>query len=217
MLHGMLDHLVLATPDVDSTSDWFAATTGVHPSVGGPHVGRGTRNTLCSLDDDTYLEIIGPDPDQDEPPTPRPFGVDHVTSPTLVTWCVHVHGISSVVDHWARRGLVFTEPAPMSRRVPGGLLEWSLAYPTIDNPGGIVPFVIDWGNSEHPAAVSARGCALARLSATHPEPEAVARWLHIIGAELDVVEGPQASLHATIEGPGGSIDLPGPQAEWTRH
>ena len=80
-----LDHLVLATPDLQATARWLERATGVTPSPGGPHIGKGTHNVLCSLGHASYLEIVGPDPDQVAPEGGRPFGIDALTEPATMS------------------------------------------------------------------------------------------------------------------------------------
>ena len=81
-----LDHLVLATPDISATAAWVEERTGIRASPGGQHVGKGTRNMLCSLSTTSYLEIVGPDPEQPTPSDPRPFGIDGLREPRLMAW-----------------------------------------------------------------------------------------------------------------------------------
>lgn len=201
----MLDHLVLATPDLDATSAEVAAATGVTPSVGGPHVGRGTRNELCSFGRDTYLEIIGPDPDQPPPAEPPPFGIDRLSERGIVTWCAKATDLGALVDRAAAAGLSMIGPEAMQRQAPEGLLSWELALPAFDIEGGILPFFIDWADSPHPSTTSAPGLTLSDLTGTHPDPARVGATLDLFGVSVPVVEGPAAGLSATLAGPAGSI------------
>ncbi len=137
-----LDHLVYATPDLDKTVDWIAELTGVRPVEGGPHIGLGTRNHLLGLGELRYLEIIGPDPEQPESDTPRPFGIDDLTGPRLAAWAVRAADIESRVARSRTLGYDPGPIEPLARRTPeGDLLRWRLTVPYET----VVPFLIDWG------------------------------------------------------------------------
>ena len=82
-----IDHLVYAVADLDAGIDDFAASTGVRPAMGGAHVGLGSHNALVSFGS-CYLELIAPDPNQPEPPGPRPFGLDELIEPGFVAFAV---------------------------------------------------------------------------------------------------------------------------------
>ena len=85
-LLAQIDHLVYATPDLDLGVKTIETILGVRATPGGQHPGMGTRNALAALGPASYLEIIGPDPDQPKPTSPRRFGLDELTAPRLTTW-----------------------------------------------------------------------------------------------------------------------------------
>ncbi|GHE86410.1 hypothetical protein GCM10017786_17320 [Amycolatopsis deserti] len=200
-----LDHLVYATPDLAGTVADLRGR-GIDLVPGGPHPGRGTRNHLAGLGDGAYLEVIGPDPEQDAPEGPRWFGIDDLTGPRLVTWAVRVPDLAGALARSRTAGYPFGEALPMSRRRPDGvLLSWSLAFPLED--GGVVPFLIDWQDSPHPADALPGGVTLVSLTGVHPDPGLVAGPLAALGAALTVVTGPGPRLEAVLATPGGEVVL----------
>ena len=151
----MLDHVVLSAPDLRRAVADFAARTGIEPTRGGSHPGLGTANFLVGLGADAYLEIIGPDPGQPTPTTRRPFLVDQLRTPRVVTWAVRTGDLDAAVSAARDRGYDPGVPRAMSRESPtGDLLRWRLTPPRPDYEAGLVPFLIDWGATEHPTARS---------------------------------------------------------------
>jgi catechol 2,3-dioxygenase-like lactoylglutathione lyase family enzyme len=192
-----LDHLVYATPDLDESVRLIAKLTGVRPVEGGSHLGLGTRNHLLGLGELRYLEIIGPDTEQPEPERPRPFGIDGLTGPRLAAWAVRAADIEARVARSRTLGYDPGPIEPLSRRTPEGEeLRWRLTIPQDDVE--VVPFLIDWGRTPHPAR-HLPVVPLTSLTAAHPEPGAVRERLRALGVELDVREG-DAGLTAIIGG-----------------
>ena len=211
-----LDHFVLATPDLAGTTAAVGAALGVTPSAGGVHVGMGTRNTLLALGDGRYLEIIGIDPEQPSPATPRPFGIDGLREARLITWATRTTDIDSTLAAAIAAGYDPGSARAMQRATPTGeVLSWRLTMTTVgSSPAGepmvgIVPFVIGWGSTTHPSTTCAQGARLVSFAATSPTPSAVAAQLQALGVAslLTLVEGPVAGLRAIIEGPGGTYPL----------
>lgn len=203
----MIDHLVLATPDVAATAAAIATDWGLSLTAGGAHVGRGTRNELTGLGGATYLEVVGPDGDQPTTPFARPFGVDDLAAASLVAWCARPpHPLDDVVAACAERGIDLGAPSAMSRARPDGvLLEWRLTFPLLDPPHlGTVPFLIDWQSSPHPATTLPHQCTLQSLQLCHPQADLIRAVLAEIGIDerVEVAEGP-AALAATILTPAG--------------
>ncbi|WP_406413224.1 VOC family protein [Streptomyces sp. NBC_01614] len=188
---ALLDHLVLVTPDLSATVADFARRTGVTPAPGGVHVGLGTRNYLVSLGDMSYLEIIGPDPEQSAPGAPHPFAVDALAVPRTVTWAISPPDLDAAIAGARAQGY---DPGPaqsMSRLRPDGtLLEWRLTDGDDAHPSGLVPFLIDWSATVHPTASDLPSTPLLSLSATAPEPDEIRPLLSALGTDLDLTTGP---------------------------
>ncbi|USQ84126.1 VOC family protein [Streptomyces phaeoluteigriseus] len=200
-----LDHLVLATRDLAATVAEFTRRTGVAPAPGGVHVGLGTRNYLVGLGGCAYLEIIGPDPDQPAPTGPRPFGLDGLDTPRTVTWAVSPSDLDAAVATARARGYDPGEVRRMSRLSPDGtLLEWRLTDGGAPHPSGLVPFLIDWGDTTHPSASGLPVTPLLELTASAPDPGEVRALLTALGTDLAVSEGP-AGFSYTLDTPNGPV------------
>jgi hypothetical protein len=213
MMDVMIDHLVFASNDLPSASATVVTLLGVAPTPGGHHVGKGTYNELLSLGGATYLEVIGPDPQQAAPDGPRPFGIDGLAGPALVAWCVRPRRpLAQIVEQARTAGIELGDVSAMSRRRPDGvLLEWELTLPQLAGPFGLaLPFMIDWGESAHPTDSLPAAVDLVELTVAHPRSDALRAALDIIGVGTSVtVEEGTMALRATITSPRGEISLTG--------
>ena len=203
-----VDHLVYATPDLAAGVERVERLLGVKAVPGGQHPGGGTRNALIRLGDETYLEIIGPDPDQPKPPRPRRFGIDELKAPRLVTWAVKGTDLDSIVKTAKSHGLDPGQVQSGSRKRPDGvLLSWRLTVSPVLTVDGIVPFFIDWGETPHPASALPKGCTLVALRAEHPDANRIQAGLTALGLNLRVDTGSAPALIATIRTPKGDVEL----------
>jgi Glyoxalase-like domain len=207
-LLARIDHLVYATPDLNAGIEAIEKLTGVRATPGGQHPGRGTRNALIALGPTSYLEIIGPDPDQTAPPHPRPFGIDGLKAPRLARWVVQAQNLEQLAAEASRKGIQLGEVTAGKRQRPDGvLLTWRYTDPLVDLADGLVPFFIDWGDSPHPAAAAAKGLTLIALQGEHPDAARVGKILTSLGLDLPLRTGPAPALIATVESPRGRVEL----------
>jgi Glyoxalase-like domain len=212
MMVRMIDHLVFASNDLPATSAAIAELVGTMPTPGGHHVGHGTYNELLSLGGATYLEVIGPDPEQPVPDGPRPFGIDSLSRPALVAWCVRpTRPLAEIIDEARAAGIELGDVAAMSRRRPDGvLLEWRLTFPQLTGRFGMaLPFMIDWADSSHPTDTLPSAVQLIGLDVAHPDARALRTAFGIIGITtgVDLREEPQPALRARIATRAGEITL----------
>lgn len=207
----MIDHLVYAAPDLAAAVDDLNRRLGISLSPGGQHVGLGTRNYLADLGGGAFLEVIGPDPDQPDPADGRPFGVDFLSEPRLLTWAARVDALDDTVRRVQQRGYDLGPVTAMSRdRDNGDRLIWRLVVPP-DAPefGGLVPFLIDWGSSPHPAETATRGLRLVSLTGLHPDVPRVEERLALFDVQQDISVRPasEPALLALLHTPTGEVEL----------
>ncbi len=207
-LLSTVDHLVYATPDLQHGIETIEKLFGVRATPGGQHPGRGTRNALVSLGPGIYLEIIGPDPAQAQPSLPRPFGIDDLKEPRLVTWAAKGRNLESFANEAGRSGVKLGQVIDGSRRrTDGVMLSWRYTDPRTVVSDGVVPFFIDWGQTPHPSSTAAPGVSLIGLRAEHPDPGPVQNALGKLGLDLRVQRGPRPALIATVNSPRGRVEL----------
>ncbi len=212
-----LDHLIVTVPDLDAGVAVVEEATGLRAVSGGSHPGRGTANCLLGLsptgwadDARTYLELLGPDPQQDPPADGRLALDAHLaTAPTLQTWAIHPPAFLAKVAAANTAGIDFGEVRDMSRETPDGdLLEWRLTSRSPLPAAGTQPFLIDWGESHHPAEASLPRLELLDFAIETPEVDATRSALEVLGAgDTRVVEGPEPRLRARMRGPGGVLEF----------
>jgi hypothetical protein len=203
-----VDHLVWGGRDLEQEIDRLEALIGVRATPGGRHLGQGTRNALIGLGRSMYLELIGPDPSQAPLPGPRWFGLDDLTTPHLITWAAKGVDLEQRADAARRAGLELGEVRRGQRQQSDGqMLSWRLTYPDMGHGDGLVPFLVDWGRSSHPAQHAPGGAELVELRAEHPDAAVIGQLLEHLGIELRVSPGPARALIATLETPRGRVEL----------
>ena len=199
----LIDHLVYAAPDLAAAVADVEQRFGVRAQPGGKHIGLGTHNALLALGARTYLEIIAPDPGQPEPSTARPFGVDGPHRAGLVSWALACDDIDAAVARARSRGYDPGEVAGGQRAAPDGtVLRWRLALSAM--AGGLIPFLISWGDAEHPARSAPPGLTLEAFHLEHPDPPSLASVLIALGADVEIRAAGAAAFVARLSGPNGS-------------
>jgi hypothetical protein len=204
-----IDHIIWATPDLDGCVKGFAQMTGVEPRIGGSHPGLGTRNALLSLGSKLYLEIIGPDPEQDLTDT---YGgvFARLTAPGMFTLAARSDELAETQRTLAEVGLNSPAPFEMGRKLPnGGTLSWRIMAHA---PGGAhgweFPFFIDWGTvPAHPAEDSPKGCSIARFAALGPDAAGLERAYRAVGLDMRVKRAMRPGIETVLDTPKGEVVL----------
>ncbi|MGI9204587.1 MAG: VOC family protein, partial [Woeseiaceae bacterium] len=93
------------------------------------------------------------------------------------------------------------------QQADGSMIEWQLTDPYVMPMNGAIPFLIDWGNTPHPAQTAPTAGKLTSLRIEHPHPCRVRAALSALQAEVDVVKAVKFRLSANIQTAGGAIVL----------
>lgn len=203
----MLDHLLLAVSDLERGLAYVAGRSGVQPAIGGSHPRWGTRNALIALGARQYLEIIAPDPAQDQLAERYTF-LRQLDRPRLWTWAAATTDIAALAERLQALGVAHTGLQEGSRARPDGrVLRWQTLHlsETFDS---VLPFFIQWHpDSPHPSSDSPSGCTLEAFALEHPQPERVSRVLQPLALDVSVHAGPAPRLKATLLTPRGRVEF----------
>jgi hypothetical protein len=181
-------------------------TLGVEPVDRGAHPGQGTRNILFAMDDDRFLEVLGPDPKQ---PQSRAPSLRRLVEGALWWWAARSDApLDDVRDAFAMRGVDVGPIEPGARIRPNG--EW-LSWETFDPAPAFVPalpFVIRWNDGPPVRARSPR-CRLRSLRLLDPDPATLGTIVDEVGLAdaVSVERGGACGVRAVVSGPAGSLEL----------
>jgi len=201
-----VDHLVWYCPDLEAGARYFADLMGCEPAYGGVHPGEGTRNSLVALGDSTYVEILARDPAQPVDCLDSELGT--LTGEGLYHWAVGCVELERVREQGLAAGLEASALTEGGRRLPDGRwLGWRLLGFRNHGLGALVPFFIDWMESDHPAKSAPRGASLLGMKALSPDPERVRAVYRALGLDIPVTAGSAPGVLAVVSGPNGTHEL----------
>jgi hypothetical protein len=195
---------LIATPDLETGRDYAENLFGERPVIGGSHPGQGSRNALLGLEDDTYIEIIAPDPAQ---PSDLPLSrfLAALEAPAFAWWCARCDELDALRDILLAAGLDAGHIEPWSRQVPDGPpLRWRLLMPDERRLGAALPFFISWDDMErHPARHLPVVGRLSQFSIEHPQ----AAVLRMLPPGIESTAAAGKAVSATIEAETGAVTL----------
>lgn len=198
MPHG-IDHLVYACANLERGMDEIEQLLGVRPVPGGRHSDFGTHNALLSLGPETYLEVIARDPDSMVTAYSALADLPEDQKSCLKTWVLRTQNIVQLASTANAAGIVIGAAQSGSRDAPdGSKISWQLTDHNAMPMDGAIPFLISWGDTQHPASVVPRGGSLLDLTIEHPEPDHVHEALSVLGVDLEVSQADKFKLLASI-------------------
>ena len=181
--------------DLDQGMEWAADTFGVAAAYGGEHIGMGTRNALMSLGS-TYLEIIAPDPAQEQVEGSMGAKFSALSEGGMVTWAAE-GDLHAIVEKLGALDVSTHGPNRTQRKTQSGdVLIWDLLFPIGSAHGGRMPFFIDWLECTNPKDTNPKAGDFQTLAISTENAADLSGVLGGIGLDLSVKEGaPGVSVH----------------------
>jgi hypothetical protein len=174
-----IDHLILGAATLADGIAFVRDRFGVAALPIVPLPGAATETARVALGPRSYLEVLAPADDADEP-APGLAPLRSLTTPALWGWALATDdgGI-------ARDGGAFVRRRNLAVQVALGLA---------------APYFIEWGaDSAHPAAAAPIGGRLRALTVRHPDPDAARAAIAKLGFDVDVVRADAPGLAAELE------------------
>lgn len=201
-----IDHLILLVQNLEQGCSYVEKLTGVRPLGGGRHPDYGTHNMLIGLGPDRYLEVMAPDPASKMSVSKTLFSSNVRDTPHLVRWVARTSNILTVSARAAEHNIQFGEMQSGQRSQPDGtMLTWTLTDPYHMPMGGVIPFLIDWGDTSHPAKSLRSGCRLQSLRLEHPDAASVEKVVDFLQLDVGVRQAESVRIIATLDTPRGPI------------
>jgi hypothetical protein len=219
-MNARIDHLVIGADSLEQGAAWCEATLGVVPGAGGEHPLMGTHNRLLRIATvdfpRAYFEIIAVQPGHAAQRPHRWFDLDDEAlrdrlrreGPRLLHFVAAVPDVRAALRSLQPLEIDRGEVIAASRMTPRGLLQWQI---TVRADGrrlfdGVLPTLIEWGETHPAAGMPESGVTLQALRASHPEAARLRAAYAAIGLDVPLDAGP-AQLRAVLATPRGRVTL----------
>lgn len=201
---NVIDHIVLAAPNLEDAMAEFEKMTGVGPRVAATIKGLGIKSARISFNDASYIEIIAPDPKE-----PGPIGnllksrkLSELTPFHFAIRTSKAEQLKSEVD---RFGYIPDHITMFGAKKDGTPRKWELLYLYGHGLGGICPFFINWSNTDHPCAKLPVVGKLKKFTIRAPDDDPVHALLEHINVQGINIEVGKPKLSFQFNSPEGTI------------
>ncbi|MFS4491443.1 VOC family protein [Maribacter sp. 2308TA10-17] len=205
-----VDHIVYVVSDLREAIQKFKQKLGVQPVFGGYHKNFGTKNALINLNNQTYLELLAADNLNTAVTSPRWMGIDLLSKNQITRWAIKSDTLEKDSIVLKTYNSEMGEIKEGSRNTAdGSLLKWKLIMPLPKPEVEIIPFFLDWSNTQkHPSQILPNmGCELVELCATHPNPLLFEGILKNLDVSIKIGLSEEVSIKGIIKCPKGFVEI----------
>jgi hypothetical protein len=201
---NLLDHIVLAAPDLDQAMQDFKKMAGVELTLAGAIRGLGIRCARVSFDDSSYIEVIAPDPN-----SPGPIG--EILKGMVLEGMVPFHyairsaKAKELKEKVKKFGYTPDHICMSGKHKDGTSRKWEMLYLYGHEMGGICPFFINHANSDHPCRRLPVVGTLKRFTIRAPEGDPVHELFPAIGVNTILLETGKPKISFRFSSPEGTV------------
>ena len=207
-----LDHVMLGVSDLEAGMAAFRERTGVKPRKDGRNAALGTESAIVGLGDNTFLEIIAPDPKADPgiiDPDLKHLVYDRLGAMDELTpfrWAIGTSNLERTTSFMRRAS---NRPSPIMagsrERGWGRMLDWQWARVIVPE-SMVTPFFIQWDDVEKQPQQRARGdCSLDALHVNSRNYKALLNLVVAMQVDIDLVGSDVDSLSFELDCPAGEV------------
>lgn len=201
---GVIDHIVLAAPDLEQAIEQFEKMTGIAAKIVGSINGLGIRCARISFNDSTYLEIIAPDTMQGGP-IGQLIKTKKIKELTPFHFAIRSSRAEALKTEVRQFGYIPDYISMFSGQKDGIPCKWEMLYLYGHKMGGICPFFINWSNTQHPCATLPVVGKLKKFTMRAPKDDPVHQLLEHVGVKGFNIEEGTPKLSFQLSSPEGTI------------
>ncbi len=203
-----IDHIVYCTHDLSQGIDHIESLIGVKATYGGRHLKRGTHNANIKIGTNSYLEILAPDPDNQDIKAPRWMGIDLIDKPKITRWAIKSNNINNhseiLRNYNPEYGIIQLGERALA---DGAILKWSLTDPLNTPEVEAMPFLLDWKKSIHPTLHMNQLCSITSIGLNHPEPEHLGLFINKLELNIPIIKSKFRAITITLSTPKGIVKI----------
>jgi Glyoxalase-like domain len=201
---NVIDHIVLAAPNLEDAMAEFEKMTGVGTNVAATIKGLGIKSARISFNDASYIEIIAPDPKE-----PGPIGnllkSRNLAELTPFHFAIRSSKAEQLKTEVKKFGYVPDHITMFGAKKDGTPRKWELLYLYGHKLGGICPFFINWSNTDHPCSKLPVVGKLKKFTIRAPKDDPVHALLEHVGVQGINIEVGKPKMSFQFNSPEGTI------------
>lgn len=149
-----LDHIVIATPDMNEIISQYGNQFAIKAVKGGVHEEWGTYNYLSFFSNNGYLEFLGIDniekaKDSENPLIQHLVYVIEENINGAFQFALRTKQLDKYVNHFEKNNITYKGPFSAQREKPDGTtLKWRMLFPDYNYKNETLPFLIEWENPD---------------------------------------------------------------------